>query len=74
MSPSKPNDNKLLVSVRKTKTTASVAAKTTKKNVAKKTGRVTKKKVSSNKAARQSTQRNKHLQDLFQSGRRVWPD
>ena len=66
--------DKLVASIRKTKSGTVTSTKTAKKKVVKKTAQRTRKKVISAKETKAATSRNSQLIDLLQSGRRVWPD
>lgn len=66
--------DKLVASIRKTKSGAATGSKTTRKKVVKKPAQRTRKKVTSVKDTKLISSSKKQLVDLFQSGRRVWPD
>ena len=71
MSTNKSTEDKLLASVRKTKSAASTSSKPAKKKTVKKASVAAKKSTVSSKPSRAQK---KQLIDLFQHGRRVWPD
>jgi hypothetical protein len=66
--------DKLVATIRKTKTAAKASTKTTTRKSAKKTAKPSSNKASGVKATNTTANRKKQLVDLFQSGRRVWPD
>lgn len=66
--------DKLVASIRKTKSAVATSAKPSKKKVVKKATQSAKQKVLSADAKEPGLSRKAHIIDLFQSGRRVWPD
>ena len=70
MSTQNSTGDKLVASVRKTKS-ATATPKTTKKKVVKKTAS---RSIKAQAPAKKTENTKKQLVDLFQSGRRVWPD
>lgn len=67
--------DKLVASIRKTKSAVATSAKPSKKKVVKKATQSAKQKVLSAADAKgPGLSRKAHIIDLFQSGRRVWPD
>ena len=66
--------DKLVASIRKTKSAVATNAKPSKKKVVKKATQSAKQKVISADAKEPRPSRKAHIIDLFQSGRRVWPD
>jgi hypothetical protein len=71
MSTQNSTGDKLVASVRKSKSAATSSPKTTKKKVVRKnTQHSIKKKI----AVRKTQTLKKQVVDMFQSGRRVWPD
>ncbi len=66
--------DKLVASIRKTKSGASTNTPAIKKRVVKKAAQTTRKKVTPVKERATTSDSKKQLVNLFNSGRRVWPD
>lgn len=66
--------DKLVASIRKTKSASVTTRKTTKKKVVKKATQSSNKKVIPEKSENVRSNSKARIIDLFQSGRRVWPD
>ena len=66
--------DKLVASIRKTKSGAGTSSKTARKKVVKKSAKRSSKQATPGKDTKLTSSSKKQLVDMFQSGRRVWPD